>query len=114
MAMITTASETTGRSERSTRGSMPRMRPWRAPATLRVVPEGGVQDLLLGQLIPRQVGHDGPLAEHIDVVAVLELVCLGRVPEERAAAGGLLADEAVDFALRAHVDTPHGIVHEDD
>ena len=61
-----------------------------------------------------EIGDDAAVAEHVDVVAVLELVDLGRVPEEGAALGRLLADEVVDLELGADVDAAHRIVHQDD
>ena len=63
---------------------------------------------------PGQVGHDRAVAKDVDVVAVLQLVGLGRVPDERAARLGLGADDGVDLALGADVDAAHRVVHEHD
>ncbi len=71
-------------------------------------------DLLLGQSssLPRQVGDDRALAEDVDVVAELQLVHLGRVPDEGPAGLGLGADHAVDLLLGADVDAAHRVVHQ--
>ena len=48
--------------------------------------ERGLDDLLLRQLAAAEFGDDAAVAEDVDAVAIVELVGLGRVPEEGAAA----------------------------
>ena len=48
-------------------------------------PEGGLDDLLLRQLVAAEIGDDAAVAEDIDVVAIVQLFGFGRVPEECAA-----------------------------
>ena len=54
------------------------------------------------------------LAEHIDAVALADLVHFGRVPDEGAALVGLGAQHGIDLLLGADVDAAHGIVHQHD
>src|SRR4051812_27149272 len=61
--------------------------------------EGGLDHALLGEVAAREVGDDAPVAEHIDVVAMLELVHFRRVPEECPSALGLGPNHIVDLDL---------------
>src|SRR4051794_7417759 len=78
------------------------------------IAEGGLDDLLFGQLVARQIGHDAAVLEDIDVVAIVELFGFGRVPEEGASAARLLAHEIVDLQLGTDVDAAHRVVHQHD
>src|SRR3954454_2895287 len=85
-----------------------------ASSAIATLPEGRGQDAPRGDLVALQAGGGPPLAEHVDPVAVVELLELGRVPDEAAAALRLGADHAVDLLLGADVHAAHRVVQEDD
>src|SRR6185295_1740204 len=72
--------------------------------------EGGLDDLLLRQLAAAEIGDDAAVAEDVDVIAVIELLRFGGVPQERPAGASLGADEVVDLELGREIDAAHGIV----
>jgi hypothetical protein len=52
---------------------------------------------LLSELVAPQIGDDGAVAKDINVVALLQFVGLGRVPQEGPASLRLLTDEVIDL-----------------
>src|SRR5215813_6302004 len=78
-----------------------------ARARSACIAERGADDLLLRQVAAIQVGDDAAVAKDVDAVAVLELVGLGGVPEEGAAARRFLAKKVVDLEPRADVHPAH-------
>src|SRR3954466_16312828 len=85
-----------------------------ASSAIATLPEGRGQDAPRGDLLALETGGGPPLAEHVDPVAVVELLELGRVPDEAAAAPRPGADHAVDSLLGADVHAAHRVVEEDD
>src|SRR5438552_1621351 len=117
IASSTKASDSAGSSARNSRGalSLPVARDagWNAAAvTSARLRERGLNDLLLGEFIAPKIGDDGAVAKDIDVIALFQLVGLGRVPEEGPPGAGFLGDEIIDFELGADVDAAHRIVHQ--
>src|SRR5271169_4466451 len=109
MAPSTRASERAGRRARARRRGLT-LTPEGPPIPVRASTdtsadpgERGMDQPLLGRLAPDQFVDDGAVAKDIDVIAVLQLVRLRRVPKERAARARLLVNEAVDLELGAEV-----------
>src|SRR3569832_800177 len=101
IASSTRASDSAGNSARKSRGSLDRAVGRRGGWTAMVVTsaclrEGGLDHSFLGELIAPQIGDDRAVAEDIDVVALLQFVGFGGVPEEGPPGTGLLRDQIVD------------------
>src|ERR1700761_3100456 len=106
MAPNTSARDSAGSSSRTRRAD-------RRRAISAGLPEGGVDLLFLGDLLARQLGDDGAVAEHIDAVAMHQFIGLGRVPEEGAPRARLAADQVINLLAGGDVDAPSGIVQQD-
>src|SRR5690606_19244181 len=78
-----------------------------------VLGERGGDDPFLGDLVAGELGHHPPGAEDVDAVAVRHLGVLAGVPDDAAALGRLLPDEAVQVRLGVHVDTAERVVEQD-
>src|SRR6478736_5059876 len=120
MAISTRASDSPGSRARSVRArpAAPRAerlkRPWEETALMSSgLQEGGLNYPFLGQFVPTEIGDDATVLEDVDMVAIVELLGLGRIPDEGAAVIRLLAYEVVDLELGADVDAAHWIVHQD-
>src|SRR5262245_45653738 len=71
--------------------------------------ERRLDHLLLAEFAATDIGDDAAVAEDVDVIAVLQFVHLGRVPEEGAALAGFGTDQLVDLELGADVDAAHRV-----
>src|SRR5437868_6867040 len=121
IAPSTSASDSAGSHARTRRAGTARTCPGRratAGAALELasasIAERGLDDFLLRHFAALEVRDDPAVAQDIDVIAVLELIGLGGVPEEGPAASRLFAQQIVDLELGAYVDAAHRIVHQDD
>src|SRR6476659_5757821 len=121
MAANTSASESAGSQARISRAravapcaALRALRAGMAAAFSVDIAERRLDDSFLRHLLTLEGRDDAAVAEHVDAVAVVELVELGRVPEESAALGRLVAQQVVHLALGADVDAAHRIVHQDD
>src|SRR5450755_1704244 len=116
IAPSTSANDSAGSHARTTRaGTTPARGGLRACGVASAcIAERRLDALFFRHLAAVEVGDDAAVLEDVDVVAVLELLGLGGVPEESAAAARLLAEQVVDLELGADVDAAHRIVHEDD
>src|SRR3954465_12503037 len=117
IASSTRASDSAGNSARSSRGSLDRATGrgggWTAMVvTSACLREGGLNHLFLGELIPPQVSNDRAVAKDVDMVALLQFVGFGGVPEEGPPGAGRLGDQIVDLELGADVDAAHRVVHQ--
>src|SRR5580704_15565321 len=118
IAAITRASDKAGSAARSRRRhSAPLALADRAAATALMsagVRERRVDDLLFIEFVARELGDNRAVTKHIGAVAVLQLVDLGRIPEEGAALLRFGADQVIDFELGVEIDAAHRIVHQHD
>src|SRR5580693_9260750 len=115
IASSTKASDSAGSAARHSRGalSLPKAPDacWlEVTVTSTRLRERGLNDLFLGELVAPQIGDDGAVAKDIDVIALLQFVGLGRVPEKSSPGAGFLGDEIIDLELGADIDAAHRIV----
>src|SRR3981081_3298162 len=117
IASSTKASDSAGSTARNSRGalSLPKARDagWLEVAvTSTRLRERGLNDLFLGEFVAPQISDDGAVAEDIHVIALLQFVGLGRVPQKSSPGAGFLGDEIIDFELGGDIDAAHRIVHQ--
>src|SRR6478672_8640605 len=80
----------------------------------RCLGEGRLDHLLLSELAAIQLCDDAAVAEHIDVVAIVQLFRFGGVPQEGTTGSGFRPDQFIDFELGADIDAAHRIIHQHD
>src|SRR6185312_15064753 len=76
--------------------------------------EGGADHPLLADRAARDLVGNAAAIEDVDAVAIDELVVLGRVPDEAAAALRLAPDMLVELALGADIDAAQRVVEQHD
>src|SRR6202020_3440427 len=118
IAAITRASDKAGSAARSRRRQSPPLAfADRTAATALMsagVRERGVDHLFFIEFVTREFGGNGAVTKYVGAVAVLQLVDLGRIPEEGAALLCFGADQVIDFKLGVEIDAAHRIVHQHD
>src|SRR3984957_2939547 len=118
IAAITRASDKAGSAARSRRRhSAPLAFSDRTAATALMsagVRERRVDHLLFIEFVAREFGDDCAIAKYVRAVAVLQLIDLGRIPEEGATLLRFGADQVIDFKLGVEIDAAHWIIHQHD